>query len=142
MKSLQLLDFKDRDLLWAHEETCDEDGWATSRDVARTIGIDHRHPAQCVGSRYGGLKKLGILESKATKGDLLWRITDLGQDFLHARELTKALQEMLAALDEGRTMILTETLGRQVARESKTGLALSSRAWRHELGRVNGRRRI
>src|SRR5690348_14995615 len=140
MKSLQLFDFKDRDLLYVLEECYDDEGWATAREVAEKIGIDHKHPANCVGSRFGGMRKLKLLEAKFGKGDTLWRLTDLGEEFLHARDLTKAMQSMLDELDEGRRVILTETLGRQVARESSTGRVLSSRAWRHELAQVNGRK--
>jgi hypothetical protein len=144
MRSLQLLDFSDRDLLYALEESYDDDGWAMSRDVARKIGIDHANPANCVGSRFAWLKRFGVLTSKKTRnGDVLWQINEMGAALLHARDLNQSAQRLLDNLSEGQRMQVTEVIAGQVARESRSAALLSSRAWRHHLGpmRVNGAKR-
>lgn len=132
--SLQLDKFRDDDLLWALEESYDDDGWALSRDVAKKIGLSHRHPAQCVGSRFAWLKRMGILKSKPSEdGDLLWQMTDTGEELLHKRELNKTIEKMLGKLSEAQRVRVTEIIAEAISTEGRSAAHLAQRGWRNRL---------
>lgn len=134
-KSLTLIDFSDRDLLYALEETGDAEGWATSRDVALRIGVSHENPAQCVGSRFAWLRRFGIMDTKVDKeGYRQWRLNDTGESLLHPKDMTKSVQQALDRLTEGQRVRVTEIVSRQIAKESRSGAHLSRRAWTHSMG--------
>lgn len=132
--SLTLTDLTDRDFLLAIEETADTEGWATSKEVADQIGIDNRHPAQCVGSRLGWLKRFKIpLETKVEKGEQFWKLTPEAITFLHPKKMTMAAQRAFESMDESQRVVATETLAREAARGSVAAAHLSRRGWNHSM---------
>jgi hypothetical protein len=74
---LKLEEFSDRELLSILLDVSDDDGWATSAEVAEAIrGLDAKHPAQNVGIRFGWLRRFGVVEYDRIEHR--WRMTPAG----------------------------------------------------------------
>lgn len=132
--SLTLADLSDRDLLLALERVGDTEGWATSAEVAEDIGIDNPHPAQCVGSRLGWLKRFKIpLETKVDEGELFWRLSDEATKILHPKKMPVSAQRALDSLSENQRVGVTEIIAREAARGSVPITHLTRRAWNHSM---------
>lgn len=139
--SLTLYDFKDEDLLYILEEVGDKEGWATSREVALRIDINHKHPSQCVGSRFAWAFRFGILEKKKNKdGEMIWRLNAIGESLLHPVDMSKELQAQMANLTEAQRLRVTQMISKEIAKEARRRVGarsaahLSQRAWRHSMG--------
>ena len=133
-KTLTLADFNDRDLLHALAEAGDDDGWASAQDVADTVGIDHEHPAQCVGSRFGWLYRFGLMEKGTFEGTTFWRLNPAGNDLVFGRALGKAAQSVLAELTESQRIRVTEAIAKATPRGTRQAAHLGRRAWQHDFG--------
>lgn len=136
--SLTLTAFSDRDLLYTLEEVADAEGWATAKEVADEINIDHPRPTQCVGARFAWLKRFKIMEFKIEDGESKWKLNATGESLLHSKEMTKPVREALANLTEGQRVAVTELIAKQIASDSrKAGRPaghMSRRAWKHSMG--------
>lgn len=140
MHGLTLYDIGDRDLLFTLEEIADSEGYATAQAVADHMNLDHPNPTQCVGSRFGWLKKFGAMEAKIEEGDTHWRMNTVGESLLHPkRGMTKAFKEALANMSESDRLAVTEIVAAQVAKDSRkigrTTAHMSRRAWNHSMGK-------
>lgn len=134
VQALTLIDFSDRDLLYALEDTADSEGWATSKEIADQIGIDNKHPAQCVGSRLGWLKRFKIpLDTKVEEGERFWRLTANATAIIHPKKIPVAAERALDGLDEIQRVKVTETIARGAARGSIPATHLARRAWNHSM---------
>jgi hypothetical protein len=128
--SLTLADFSDRDLLYALDEASDLDGWATSEQVARQIGIDHPRPNQCVGARLGWLNRYGVMERGTVKGDVVWRLNSKGRELIFG-SIRKSSQELWQRLTETERVAAADALALRLDGSSRQAVHLSRRAWRH-----------
>src|SRR5687767_7783145 len=113
MQSLRLLDFSDRELLHVIYENAQDDGWADPADIVDALGIDHKHPRQCVGSRFGWLRKKGVLE-RDDAGFV--RLTEIGEAS-RAGKLTASQERQLDRLGAGDLLMLTRWLTKRQSRE-------------------------
>lgn len=139
VKSLTLAVISDRDLLYTLEEVADAEGYATANDVAEKLNIDHPNPTQCVGSRFGWLKKFGAMEAEIKEGETHWRMNDLGESLIHPKKgMTKSFEEALATLSEANQIAVTEHVSGLIAKNNRksgrTTAHLSRRAWQHNMG--------
>lgn len=140
MQALTLYDMRDRDLLYTLEEIADQEGYATAQDVAEKINLDHPNPTQCVGSRFGWLKKYGMMEAKIEEGETHWRMNTVGESLIRPKKgMTKAFKEALANMSEAERLAVTEILSAQVAKDSRkigrTTAHMSKRAWNYSMGK-------
>lgn len=134
--SLTLDDFSDFDLLGALDEAADDEGWATSAEVARQIGIDHENPNSCVGSRFGWLNRYGLMEEEETKdGKTKWRLNPTGQALIYpTKKMPAAVQRALETLDESQLIEMTDTVADRLGYQSRQAAHLARRAWRNRFG--------
>lgn len=137
LSSLTLYDYTDRDLLYALEECGDEEGYASSEEVARKIGIRSSKPNQSVGSRFAWLKRFGVLDFKLEKGEGLWRLNETGESLLHGKEMSASINKALEKLTPAQRLRVTEIVSRQIVKDSRgkrSAAHLSQRAWRNSMG--------
>lgn len=134
LDSLRLADFNDLDLLHLLDDVGNEEGWATAEDVAREIGLTHKHPAQCVGSRFAWLYRFGVMDQKQSKRGMLWRLNEIGYALIYPNEFSATLDKALGKLDAGQVIALTDRVANGLQRESRQATHLARRAWRHRLG--------
>lgn len=139
MAGLTLYDIGDRDLLYTLEEVANIEGKATAKEVADSMNLEHPNPTQCVGSRFGWLKKFGILESEIIDGGSNWKLTETGESLLHPKKgMTKAFESQIANLTEAGRVAITEMVSAQIAKDkgkmSRSAAHMSRRAWNHSMG--------
>jgi hypothetical protein len=132
-ESLTLIDFSDVDLYYAWEDAKDDDGWATSAEVAEQTGVTADKPAKYVGARFAWWKRYGWFENKSEKGETLWRPTKKGRELFNPRKIAVATARALNGLDEGQRAQVTADLARTLPAGSREGAHLASRAWRSGL---------
>jgi len=133
--SLRLVDFSDHDLLYALEESGDDEGWATSLEIAEHLGLNlEDSPAKNIGSRLAWLNRFGVMEQDDEKSQMRWRINDVGFTLLHPNKLPPSAMKALEALDEGQRLMVTEAVSRQLRRTSRQGTHLAKRAFTHNIG--------
>lgn len=139
MSGLTLYDITDKDLLFTLEDIADKEGYATAKEVADEINLEHPNPTQCVGSRFGWLKKFGLMDAKIKDGETHWRLNETGNSLLHPKKgMTKAFESQINNLSEAGRIAVTEAVSAQIAREkgnmSRSAAHLSRRAWAHSMG--------
>lgn len=133
LPSVTLFDLSDRDLMYALEEAYDKNGWASSKDVADTIGIVHKNPAGCIGSRFAWWRRNGLVETDVIEGERVWKMSELGKTIMKSKEVTKTVMDALNKLSEGQRVRFIEDVARQVRTGSNSAAFVSKRAWRRNL---------
>ena len=127
--SLKITEFSDRELLYIVSETCEANGgYCTSQEVADAIGINHKHPATCVGSRLAWMSSLGLLEKIHDKGTR-WRVSPVGREFRNG-DLSVEQRSALDSMGRGELMMATRLIS-QRAKRSDTNLRVLKREWRY-----------
>ena len=124
--SLTLYEYSDRELLHLMLDESDGDGWISSRDLAKVVGINAKHPAQHVGTRLGWMRKYGAVERQAANP--LWRPTAMGRA-LALGELKPRERDMIEGLDPDQLLTLTNTLTKRYSRVGDTAAHLMRREW-------------
>lgn len=140
MSGLTLYDISDRDLLFTLEEIADKEGYASAKEVADKMNLEHPNPTQCVGSRFGWLKKFGIMEAIIKDGETYWRLNETGTSLLRPKKgMTKAFESQIKNLSEAGRVAVTEMISGQIASNvgntSRSSAHLSRRAWNHSMGK-------
>jgi len=125
--SVSLLDYSDRELLAILSEVSDEEGWASTQDVADVLGLDHKNPNNCVGVRFAWLRRFGALE-RNPKGH--WRMTELGYALMSG-ELNSAQERILQSLDNTQMLSLMRVVSTRWRRLDPTSSVLVKREWTH-----------
>lgn len=140
---LRLEDFSDHDLLYALEDCGDDEGWATSKEIAEFIGLKENpeakeYPAANVGIRLAWMFRFGVMEKRREDGveivPVQWRLNDTGYSLIHPTKLSPSAMKALEALDEGQRLLVTEAVSRQLKRTSRQGVHLARRAFTHNIG--------
>lgn len=126
-QSLKLVDYSDRELLSILAEISDEEGWATTAEVADAVDLDTRHPNNCVGVRFAWLRKFGALE-RNSRGK--WRMTTLGYALMSG-ELNSAQERILETLDNTQMLSLMRRVSRRWMVLDQTSSTLVKREWTH-----------
>lgn len=150
LKSLKLMEFSDRELLLILDDVSDGEGYATAKDVAEKLRLDHPHPDRCVSMRFVWLTKYGALEKEQERddeGNLLWtgnglpkhtqrwRMTAMGRA-MATGQLTQRQQEQLGRITDDRMLMLTRYVTQRARSADSTAAKLVQREWRHSMGRV------
>lgn len=101
MSSLKLLDFSDRELLARLDDISDDEGYATSRELAEALGLTDENGTFCVAQRMSWLRRYGAVERDAETNPAKnrgWKMSEIGR--LANASALKARQRMsLESLD-------------------------------------------
>jgi hypothetical protein len=81
-KRADLLSFRDLDLMLALSDAADEEGWAETEHLARSLGFGDEK--QALGIRFSWMRRYGILEGHRDKAGT-WRLTDGGLRVVEAK---------------------------------------------------------
>lgn len=87
-RSLRIEDFSDTEFLLAVEDSIGDNGYATVHMIQASLQLDHDFATNCIGSRLGYLRTIGIvsyMDVKSASAPKAWFITRLGKDLMHAR---------------------------------------------------------
>lgn len=150
--SFTVEDYSDRELLLILADVRDEEGWASSQEVANRLGMSLDHPRRSVQVRFSWLVRYGVLERehlRDTGGQLMytrggkpkygqrWRLTEAGEVVALGR-LPVRRQELLDALPEGQLVVAVRSLA-QRSRQDPVAERMVSREWRYSMSsRRNG----
>lgn len=129
MRALALQDYTDRELLLMVLDNGDAEGWVTSETLADVLGIEHKHPRQCVGSRMSWMRRYGVVERHPVYDRHAWRLTSIGE-VLAKGKLSPAQERQLEHLRDDQMLLVTRWLGaRQRSAQDSAGI-LMRREWR------------
>lgn len=131
MPGLKLSEFSDRELLHRVAELGDNEGWVTTKQFAEAVRVSHPNATQCVGTRFGWMRRFGILEKSRDR----WRLTPVGEAVRVAR-LSPSTLDALETLTPTEGMEAMSVFGElfSAVRERPEG-TLIRRAWRHRVER-------
>jgi hypothetical protein len=132
----RLADASDRELLALLQDAADNDGQASTADVADLTGLKSKRPLVNVGVRLGYLRTIGLVErDPETRG---WYLTATGESLVAGR-LSAAARRALDDLDGGAAWAATEQLGELLRIAGVQQATLMRRQWQHSWLRRNGR---
>lgn len=127
--SFKLAEVSDRELLALLQDVSDEEGTASTADVAAAADLDAKHPLTNVGVRLGYLRKIGMLHRDPDTHR--WYLTTLGARFVRGK-LTVTQQRALDALkDEGSAWQATAALSALLADAGDTQATMMRRQWQY-----------
>lgn len=130
-KSLRLEEFSDREFLFAVDDSINGEGYATAAMVQQSLQLDHPRAAQCIGSRLGYLRTIGVVESDPEKrGARWWRITSRGQALM-AATLTQAQQRALDGAGGDKSLATMRTIIGQLAAADDMTARMMQREFRY-----------
>ena len=128
MDSLKLYDLSDRELLHVVMDEQDAEGWTASTAIADRLGITHRYPNQCVGTRMSWMKRYGVVEKHPTRH--AWKVSRSGQTLMNG-DLTASQKQTLDAMDSARVLMLTRWLTGRYRRSGESAGHLYRREWNY-----------
>lgn len=104
LKSLKLEEMSDRELLWVVHDLQGEDGARTSA-IAAKLGIVHKYPVQCVGTRLGYMRSKGLVDREFLFNESHYTVTAAGEQVMKGK-LTTSQTNMINRLSEGDMIML------------------------------------
>jgi hypothetical protein len=108
MKHLTLYDYRDLDLMLKLEEIGNDEGWASTHDLASSLGMDD--DARAVGGRCGWMRRFGIFDyDEKTK---LWRLSAGGQRVSQAKIRAAAEKAVANIPDESMIEVMAHVTSR------------------------------
>jgi hypothetical protein len=151
LTSLTIEDMSDREFLHVLLDVAEADGWASSDDVSKQIGMPKRFHAS---SRLSWLQRFGAVEREHERdvhGNIRyrkdgkprytqrWRLTEIGEAVAFGT-LGKRQQDQLAKIDDDQMMHVMHWLTDRVRQANPTTIKLVAREWRYgSSGQRNGR---
>ena len=123
---LRLVDVSDIALLAVLERVGDEEGWASSVDVAGELALDALYPARNVGSRLGWLRRYGAVERDGGR----WRMTAIGHR-LYAAALDGEQLSVLDRLSRDDLLAVTHWLADRMPRVRREAASLIRREFKY-----------
>jgi hypothetical protein len=134
--NVTLESMSDFEFLHAMNDAGDDDGWATSEEIAKQIGLDvetaDAFANQCVGSRCAWSYRYGLVEKGIFEGQLYWRLNPTGTDLVLGRALAKGVQQTLADLSESQRVRVTDLVAKAAPRGSRQAAHLTRRTFKRE----------
>jgi hypothetical protein len=130
-----IADASDRELLALLHQVADNEGRASTEEIADEAGLHHQYRLVSVGIRLGYLRRQGLLERE--HDTRLWYLTAMGESFVAGR-LPAAARRALEDLDGGAAWAATEQLGALLREAGPAQAALMRRQWQHSWLRRNG----
>ena len=151
LTSLTIEDMSDREFLHVVLDVAEEDGWSSSDDVRRKLGMPKRFHAS---SRLSWLQRFGAVEreyardehgniryrkSGAVMTTQRWRLTDIGQALAWGT-LGKTQENQLGKIEDEQMLHVVHWLTNRVRGADPTTVKLVAREWRYgSSSRRNGR---
>lgn len=136
--NLKLENYSDREMLHLLNDLAGEDGWVDVEILAARVGLSADgmseaqlalHARRCVSVRLSWIKKLsGTIERHPDKGSLLWRLTEAGQEVVHAR-LSQAIVQGIDQMGEMNSLLALDALSRRYRRADVKAANLMRREW-------------
>jgi hypothetical protein len=136
LKSLKLLDYSDRELLLIvmEQSAAMEDGYATTGEVADTLGIEGDHRRNCVGVRLGYMRRIGAVD-KAPDSPTRWTVTPIGK-MMATGQIKSNVQKQLDNLGPETMLLLTRFVGQRQKQSPTVAGQLIHREWKHTIGKM------
>jgi hypothetical protein len=125
--SIKLTEFEDIEFLHKLQDVADDDGYATSAELAVELKIDNDCPARNVGSRMAWLKRYGVVELHPKKG---WRLTKIG-DALVNGELNSYQRKSLSSMPEEQLLALTRQVSSRFQGAGDSAAQMMRRQFRY-----------
>lgn len=134
LKSLTLWDYSDRELLMIVREL-EHHGWASTEDVATTLGIVGDRPRSNVGTRLSWLKRFGVVD-KHPREKKLWRVNDDGEMFLDGK-LAPGFERFIDGAAPGQMLLQIRRVARHWRDAEASTMDMVRREWHRgtKLGR-------
>ncbi|HSV08583.1 MAG TPA: hypothetical protein VLI07_18850 [Candidatus Binatus sp.] len=129
--SLKLIEFSDRELMNIVLDVEPEHGWVTTEECAVAMGLDHIHANNCVGVRFGWMRRYGVLERQtdSTKEHFgEWRLTSAGRK-IALGNLSKEERALLSRISTDKLMVATGELTKRYHGSNGVAAQMMRRAW-------------
>ena len=138
--NLQLGTYSDFDLLHIVNDLADNDGWATTEEIAQRVGLTHKHPNHCVGIRFAWMRREGAVEKHPKEGK--WRMTDRGRA-LALNGLDVVERATFAEMSDNKLLAMMREMTGRYSTGDQVTANLMRREWRYgtDKSRRNGGRR-
>lgn len=134
MAGMTILDFSDREVLFKLADSLNEDGVATSHEVAASSGLDHAE-ARNVAVRLGWMKRYGVVASAGRRsGERLWTLTPYGRQMLDGI-LDPEVRQALSGLTESQRVTVMDSLAARAAVGEPVWKTMLRRSWQNKTGR-------
>lgn len=142
----------DREILYILTDVSDDEGYATTEEVAEQIGLNTskaKNPNSNVGVRLGYMRRIGLLVRERVvetdpevgrKHFWAWKLTQAGEDFRNGR-LSNPQRAVVESLKEAQLPDLSAAFAQAYSRSSVVGRHVSRRELFHGLHKAvrNGR---
>ena len=137
LTSLRIVDYTDRELLHILNDVANEEGWASSEDLAKAIGIkprgdDPRGPRRCVAMRFAWMARYGWV--RRDPSNTMWCLTKDGEDLMSG-QLRPALQQSLKEMRAADRVLLMREMTNAYRNAPKSAAAMYRREWVHGTAR-------
>lgn len=130
LERLTLFDYSDRELLLIVMEQADasDDGFADTKTIADTLGIEGDRRLQSVGSRLAALKRFGVVERLPEVTRAKWQVTPIGRLMANGK-VTKGIERSLEGISPEQTLLVTRYLTRRYREAPEAASHLIRREW-------------
>jgi hypothetical protein len=145
LRSLRNEDFSDRELLHILNDLADNEGWATTEEIADALHIsppgrvtkDYRekYGKHCVATRYSWMVRYGWVERDPSRTK--WRLTEIGEELM-AGNLNKRIEDAISQLSSGDRILVMRRMTEAFRIDREEAATMLRREWLHG-ARRNGR---
>ncbi len=135
MASLTLYDFRDIDLMLKLEQVGDDEGWASTQELAEALGMGE--DARAVGMRSAWMRRYGVFDFDEQKR--MWRLSSGGQRVAAAKLRAATASSIEKIPDEAMVDVMAHVTTRyrlgdplmatMLRREFLFGTSRNSRIW-------------
>lgn len=134
MAGMTVLDFSDREVLYKLADCLNEDGVATSHEVAASAGLG-RSEARNVAVRLGWMKRYGVVDHAGHRNEeRLWTLTPDGRAMLDGT-LNANMRAALAGVSDSQRVTIMEGLAGRAA-DNPLWKTMLRRSWQNRIGRT------
>lgn len=133
LTSLRIIDYTDRELLHMLNDVADEEGWATTEQLVKAIGLvskdnDPGRPRRSVATRFTWMRRFGWVERN--EEHTAWRLTREGADLMNG-SLRRGLQKSLKSMRDGDRVLLMREMATAYREAPRESAIMFRREWIH-----------
>lgn len=133
MAGMTVLDFSDREVLFKLADTLNEEGVATTYEMAHSMGLDQEQ-ARHVAIRLAWMARFGVVKKQGTRsGETLWTLTPAGRSMLDGK-LSGGARDLIGALSDAQKVTVMEALAGR-AKQNRLWGTMLRRQWQNRTGR-------
>lgn len=133
---LTLYDFRDIDLMLKLDEIGNDEGWATSQEIAEAIGVGDE--ARFVSTRASWMRRYGMFDFD--ENTRMWRLSAGGQRVTRAKLRAAASKQIETVPDESLVEVMAHVTSRYRHGDPMTATMLRREFLYGTSNRWNGRR--